>query len=53
MKTLNRILAALLLAACWALVMCSCTVTVSPDGSKSVTIDGEQAIRAIEILNQK
>ena len=53
MKAINRILAAVLLAACWALVMCSCSVQVSSDGAKSFTLDGAQALRAIEIMNQK
>ena len=41
MKTLNRILAALLLAACWALVMCSCvtetTRVITTDKAGTVT----------------
>lgn len=29
----------------------SCTLTVSPDGSKSATVNGEAVIRAIEIYS--
>jgi hypothetical protein len=31
----------------------SCTMTISADGSKSFSIDGEEAARAIEILSDK
>lgn len=45
MKTL------LLLAALAGLT--SCTVTISPDGSKSGTVNGTQFLRAVEILATK
>lgn len=44
-------LAALLLAAVMSLA--SCTVTWTPDGSKSATVNGEQVLRAIEIIATK
>jgi hypothetical protein len=53
MKANQRILSLLIVAACFAWVMCSCSVQVSSDGAKSFTLDGAQALRAIEILNQK
>lgn len=36
-------------------VMCAtgCTLTIDENGAKSFSLDGPQAIRAIEILNQK
>jgi hypothetical protein len=42
---------ALLLAAVIALT--SCTMTISPDGSKSATVDAPSAIRVIEIIATK
>lgn len=33
--------------------MSSCTLTVHPDGSRTYGIDGEQAVRAIEIYSAK
>lgn len=31
----------------------SCTLTIAPDGSKAVTIDGQQFVRGLEILSTK
>ena len=45
---------ALLAAAVTLILTCSsCTLTRSPDGSKSVTVDAEQFYRAIQILAEK
>lgn len=51
---------AFLLALClWVLIFSgimlatSCTFTVGADGSKSGTLSGEAALRAIEILSEK
>jgi hypothetical protein len=35
------------------LAFSSCTMSVSPDGAKSFSLDGAQATKAIELLNQK
>lgn len=35
------------------LSLTSCTVTMTPDGSKSATVDAPSAIRIIEILATK
>jgi hypothetical protein len=53
MKTIQAVARLTIVAACFAWVMCSCSVQVSSDGAKSFTLDGAQALRAIEILNQK
>lgn len=45
MKTLSTLIA---LAG-----LTSCTLTISPDGSKSATVDGGQVMRAIEIYATK
>jgi hypothetical protein len=34
-------------------ILTGCTVTVSPDGSKSATVDAPSAIRFIEIIATK
>jgi len=34
-------------------LLTGCTVTISPDGSKSGTVNGTQFLRAIEILATK
>ena len=45
----------LLIAVIVIAVMCvtSCTLTIDENGAKSFSLDGPQAVRAIEILNQK
>lgn len=35
------------------LAFSSCTLSVAPDGAKSFSLDGAQATKAIEFLNQK
>jgi hypothetical protein len=38
----------------WALFLfTSCTVTVSPDGSKSATVDAPTILRALEVIAEK
>jgi hypothetical protein len=45
----------LLLAGLILAVLCgtSCSLTISPDGSKSFSIDATGAARALEILSEK
>ena len=35
------------------LAFSSCSLSISPDGAKSFSIDAAQATKAIELLNQK
>lgn len=43
----------LILIALAVLYAVSCTATVGADGAKSFSLDGTQALRAIEILSDK
>ena len=43
----------ILLAAALGLALTNCSVSISPDGAKSFSIDAAQATKAIELLNQK
>lgn len=43
----------ILLASTLVLAFTSCSVSISPDGAKSFSIDAAQATKAIELLNQK
>lgn len=53
MKTIILTLWRLVVLALAVLYAVSCKMVISADGSKSFSIDGEQAARAIEILGQK
>lgn len=53
MKNLILALWRFIVIALAVLYAVSCSMTVSADGSKSFSIDGEQAARAIEIFSQK
>jgi|LakMenEpi03Aug12_release.lakeMendotaPanAssembly.Ray.scaffolds.fasta_scaffold2944006_1 hypothetical protein len=43
----------ILLAALLVFALSSCSLSVSPDGAKSFSIDAAQATKAIELFNQK
>jgi hypothetical protein len=43
----------ILLAAALVFALTSCSMSISPDGAKSFSIDAAQATKAIELLNQK
>lgn len=49
MKTLLSLAAAIAILCCQT----SCSFSVSADGAKSFSVDGGQAIKVIEALNQK
>jgi hypothetical protein len=53
MKTIRAIAIYAVLAACALWTIVSCSFSVSADGAKSFSVDGGQAIKVIEALNQK
>jgi hypothetical protein len=53
MKTLRAVAIWTVIAFCFLWALVGCSYSVAPDGATTISLDGAQALRAIEIFANK